>query len=157
MFNIIYDIEHKKCITRHGVSLMQLLCAINNKSMRNPILIIFFLILCSCATSEFDKLLTDLEKNEITQFSYKVGGFNTFKCDPFAAQKILKAWSGTLKEAGIASWPSPDNYLELSINNGNKYNVKTFIGSDNLNYSVLYTNGVYTGEKLEIENVCPTN
>ncbi|MCW8943720.1 MAG: hypothetical protein OQL27_03040 [Sedimenticola sp.] len=108
-----------------------------------------------CSASEKDALVNDIQKNELTKLSYKVGGFKTFKCDALGGQKALKIWSNSLKQAVVASWPSPDNYLELSFNNGHKYSLKTFIGLGNLKYSVLYASSVYTGEQLMIESVCP--
>jgi hypothetical protein len=123
--------------------------------MRYPLIIILVIGLFGCVASELDALGNDLEKNNLTEFLYKVGGFETFKCDPLAGQEILKTWIKSLEEAEIASWPSPDNYLKLSFKNGHKYNVKTFIGGDNLKYSVLYVSGVYTGDQLVIETVCP--
>ena len=131
------------------------LCATNNKCMKYSIVISLVIGLCGCAASELDNLGADLEKSGLMAFSYNVGGFDTFKCDHLAGQVILKEWNKTLKEAGIASWPNPDNYLELLFKNGHKYRIKAFIGSDNLKYSVLYTDGVYTGEPLKLENVCP--
>lgn len=128
----------------------------SNKYMKYLTLISFVIALSGCSTNEFDALLNDIKKNEITEFSYEVGGYNYFKCDSLAGQKILRAWSNTLEEpTNMASWPSPDNYLELSFSDGKKYKVKVFIGSDNLKYSVLYTNHVYTGDRLKIESVCP--
>lgn len=123
--------------------------------MRYPKFFYYFvLVLFGCTNNEIDALSRDLNKNQIAEFSYKVGGFGTFQCNPVIGQSILKEWLRSVKEAEIASWPSPDNYLELLFKNGNKYSIRVFIGSDSLEYSALHTNGVYTGAKLDIERAC---
>ena len=123
--------------------------------MRYLILTITLIGLYGCSANELDSLVNDLERNELIELSFDVGEYEEFKCDPLSGQEILKVWRKTLKEAGIASWPHPDNYLVMSFKNKHKYRVRIFTGTNELKYSVLYSNHVYTGEWLMLESVCP--
>lgn len=113
-------------------------------------------LLCGCRPPEMESLLSDLKAEEITKLSYEVGGFQVFECDPSKGKEILQSWSKTLKTAPVAvSWPRPDAYLVISFMNQHNYRIQTFTGVPKIGYSVVYADGIYTGERLMLEDVCP--
>lgn len=126
-----------------------------NMCQKWGVLLALATVLCGCTTIKVANLLTDLETEDLDMISYTVGGFETLQCDPVRGQAVLIAWGKTLKNvSALASWPAPDNYLNLSFKNHHDYQIRTFAGSVNLGYSVVYADGVYTGEQLVLKNVC---
>lgn len=106
-----------------------------------------------CSGNDFVDLLRDLNDDELVKFKYVIKT-NELYCDPVQGQKQLKEWSRHLREGEIASYPNADNYLILEFRNGHNYKARVFPSMNNLDYSVLYMNGVYIGEPLVLDAAC---
>ena len=124
------------------------------KKMKPLVFAILIIGFTACYSNELFDLKDDLASDEVILFAYDVGGYGTYQCNPNKGQKILIDWSKSLKKAALASWPEPDNYIDLTFKNGHHYKIKTFIGTDKLNYSVIYVKGVYVGNQLMLDSIC---